>query len=92
MAFTTATLLASLILYGGLSFKDNMTNVSLLLGLLVTFLGVLILNISQRDPAIRNSVSRGSFERIPFQSLSNASNVSVGGNYYYARPDDEPHV
>ncbi|KAG8410685.1 hypothetical protein J3459_016973 [Metarhizium acridum] len=89
VTFTTATLSASLILYGGLSIKNVVTNLSLLLGLLVTFIGVIILNLSQRDAGIRNSVARGSFERIPFQSLSNAGNASLANNYYYARYDDE---
>lgn len=92
MTFTTATLSASLILYGGLSIKNVVTNLSLLLGLLVTFVGVIILNLSQRDAGIRNSVTRGSFERIPFQSLSNASSASLANNYYYSRYDDESRL
>ncbi|KJK74137.1 hypothetical protein H634G_10508 [Metarhizium anisopliae BRIP 53293] len=92
VTFTTATLSASLILYGGLSIKNVVTNLSLLLGLLVTFIGVIILNLSQRDAGIRNSVTRGSFERIPFQSLSNASSASLANNYYYSRYDDESRL
>ncbi|QLI63427.1 uncharacterized protein G6M90_00g027940 [Metarhizium brunneum] len=92
VTFTTATLSASLILYGGLSIKNVVTNLSLLLGLLVTFVGVIILNLSQRDAGIRNSVTRGSFERIPFQSLSNASSASLANNYYYSRYDDESRL
>ncbi|OAA40620.1 DUF803 domain membrane protein [Metarhizium rileyi] len=89
VAFTTATLSASLILYGGLHIKDTVTNLSLLLGLLVTFLGVVILNLSQRDAGIRNSVARGSFERVPFHTLSNGSNVSLANSYYYTRHEEE---
>lgn len=49
VGFSTATLVASLLLFQGLNTSDATNTLSLLLGFVVTFLGVHLLNIS-RDP------------------------------------------
>ena len=47
VGFSTATLVASLILFQGLNTSDGITTVSLLCGFVITFLGVHLLNISR---------------------------------------------
>lgn len=50
VTFTTATLCASFILFGGFNTSDAVTIISLLSGFLVTFAGVYLLNLSRGDP------------------------------------------
>jgi hypothetical protein len=50
VTFTTATLCASFILYGGFNTSDAVNTLSLLSGFLVIFTGVYLLNISRTDP------------------------------------------
>lgn len=50
VTFTTATLCASFILYGGFNTSDAVNTLSLLCGFLVIFTGVYLLNISRSDP------------------------------------------
>ncbi|OTA78347.1 hypothetical protein M434DRAFT_245354 [Hypoxylon sp. CO27-5] len=50
VTFTTATLCASFILFGGFNTTDTINTLSLLCGFLVTFTGVYLLNLSRRDP------------------------------------------
>lgn len=50
VTFTTATLCASFILFGGFNTSDTVNTLSLLCGFLVTFTGVYLLNLSRRDP------------------------------------------
>ncbi|KAL2074315.1 hypothetical protein VTL71DRAFT_8093 [Oculimacula yallundae] len=50
VTFTTATLTASFILYGGFNTSDAVNTISLLCGFLVIFTGVYLLNISRGDP------------------------------------------
>jgi magnesium transporter len=50
VTFTTATLCASFILYGGFNTVDAVNTISLLSGFLVIFTGVYLLNISRGDP------------------------------------------
>jgi hypothetical protein len=50
VTFTTATLCASFILYGGFNTSDAVNTLSLLSGFLVIFSGVYLLNISRSDP------------------------------------------
>jgi hypothetical protein len=50
VTFTTATLCASFILYGGFNTSDAVNTLSLLSGFLVIFTGVYLLNISRSDP------------------------------------------
>lgn len=47
VGFSTATLVASLILFQGLNTSDSVTTVSLLCGFAITFIGVHLLNISR---------------------------------------------
>ncbi|KAI1004955.1 hypothetical protein K3495_g3258 [Podosphaera aphanis] len=50
VTFTTATLCASFILYGGFNTSDAVNTISLLCGFLVIFAGVYLLNISRSAP------------------------------------------
>jgi len=50
VTFTTSTLCASFILYGGFNTSDAVNTISLLSGFLVIFTGVYLLNISRGDP------------------------------------------
>ncbi|TVY29162.1 putative magnesium transporter [Lachnellula hyalina] len=50
VCFTTATLCASFILYGGFNTSDAVNTLSLLSGFLVIFTGVYLLNLSRGDP------------------------------------------
>lgn len=50
VTFTTATLCASFILYGGFNTSDAVNTISLLTGFLVIFTGVYLLNLSRGDP------------------------------------------
>ncbi|TQN73925.1 putative magnesium transporter NIPA4, partial [Colletotrichum shisoi] len=50
VTFTTATLCASFILFGGFNTTDTVNTISLLCGFLVTFTGVYLLNLSRSDP------------------------------------------
>ncbi|KAJ9137218.1 hypothetical protein NKR23_g9186 [Pleurostoma richardsiae] len=50
VTFTTATLCASFILFGGFNTTDTVNTLSLLCGFLVTFTGVYLLNLSRSDP------------------------------------------
>ncbi|KIK28258.1 hypothetical protein PISMIDRAFT_609258 [Pisolithus microcarpus 441] len=52
VGFSTATIVASLILFQGFNTTDGTNTVTLLLGFIVTFLGVYLLNLSRKpDPA-----------------------------------------
>ena len=50
VTFTTATLCASFILFGGFNTTDAVNTISLLCGFLTIFTGVYLLNLSRRDP------------------------------------------
>lgn len=49
VTFTTCTLLASFILFGGFNTSDVVASVSLVLGFSVIFIGVYVLNVSRAD-------------------------------------------
>jgi len=57
VTFTTATLTASFILYGGFNTSDAVNTLSLLSGFLVIFTGVYLLNISRGDPDGRKMIN-----------------------------------
>ena len=59
MTFTTATLCASFILFGGFNTTDAVNTLSLLCGFLITFTGVYLLNLSRRDPHGHKMAGRG---------------------------------
>lgn len=50
VTFTTATLCASFILFGGFNTTDAVNTLSLICGFLITFTGVYLLNLSRTDP------------------------------------------
>lgn len=50
VTFTTATLCASFILFGGFNTTDAVNTLSLICGFLITFTGVYLLNLSRNDP------------------------------------------
>lgn len=50
VTFTTCTLLASFILFGGFNTTDTVNTISLLCGFLIIFTGVYLLNLSREDP------------------------------------------
>jgi hypothetical protein len=50
VTFTTSTLCASFILYGGFNTSDAVNTLSLISGFLVIFTGVYLLNLSRSDP------------------------------------------
>jgi hypothetical protein len=50
VTFTTATLVASFILFGGFNTTDAVNTISLLCGFLIIFTGVYLLNLSREDP------------------------------------------
>lgn len=58
VTFTTATLCASFILYGGFNTSDIVNTLSLLSGFLVIFAGVYLLNLSRGDPEGHHLVSQ----------------------------------
>jgi len=60
VTFTTATLTASFILFGGFGTGDIVSILSLLCGFLVTFTGVYLLNLSRYDPNGTGSLARRS--------------------------------
>lgn len=60
VTFTTSTLCASFILYGGFNTSDAVNTISLLSGFLVIFTGVYLLNISRADPDGRRLMDGGS--------------------------------
>lgn len=70
MTFTTATLCASFILYGGFNTSDAVNTLSLLSGFLVIFTGVYLLNISRTDPDGRNSMHGGEADGIATDIIS----------------------
>lgn len=57
VTFTTATLCASFILFGGFNTTDAVNIISLLCGFLITFSGVYLLNLSRADPDGRTLLS-----------------------------------
>ncbi|KAF2104347.1 DUF803 domain membrane protein [Rhizodiscina lignyota] len=70
VTFTTATLVASFIMFRGFNTADAVNTISLLCGFLVIFSGVYLLNLSREDPdgahllgsASGNGISLGGFE------------------------------
>ncbi|CCU82672.1 DUF803 domain membrane protein [Blumeria hordei DH14] len=73
VTFTTATLCASFILYGGFNTSDSVNTISLLCGFLVIFTGVYLLNLSRGDPDGHRMVSNAREEGIATDPLSQLS-------------------
>ncbi|KAH0614067.1 uncharacterized protein H6S33_005953 [Morchella sextelata] len=59
VTFTTATLIASFILFQGFNTTDPVNTISLLCGFLIIFSGVYLLNISRTDPNGKRILANG---------------------------------
>ncbi|KAI9050099.1 hypothetical protein LZ554_006242 [Drepanopeziza brunnea f. sp. 'monogermtubi'] len=70
VTFTTATLTASFILYGGFNTADTVNTISLLCGFLVIFTGVYLLNISRGDPNGQRMISGTTHDGIATDIIS----------------------
>ncbi|CZT51388.1 probable DUF803 domain membrane protein [Rhynchosporium secalis] len=95
VTFTTSTLTASFILYGGFNTSDAVNTISLLCGFLVIFAGVYLLNISRGDPNGRKMMAGTTQDGIATDIISGIQTrrsmqlrrsldphrMSVGSNY-----------
>jgi len=74
VTFTTATLVASFVLFRGFNTSDPVNTISLLCGFLIIFTGVYLLNLSRTDPNGANVLSNGTAhpfdDGIPTDGLS----------------------
>ncbi|TAQ87846.1 hypothetical protein B7494_g3815 [Chlorociboria aeruginascens] len=70
VTFTTATLCASFILYGGFNTSDAVNTLSLLCGFLVIFTGVYLLNLSRGDPDGRKMINGAAHDGIATDIIS----------------------
>ncbi|CEJ81420.1 Putative Duf803 domain membrane protein [[Torrubiella] hemipterigena] len=70
VTFTTATLCASFILFGGFGTTDPVNILSLLCGFLVTFAGVYLLNLSRNDPNGTKLAGNRGYEATPTDMVS----------------------
>lgn len=68
--FTTATIVASLILFGGFNTSDAVNTLSLLCGFLVIFTGVYLLNLSREDPDGDKMLSHKYEDAVPTDGLA----------------------
>jgi hypothetical protein len=103
VTFTTATLCASFILYGGFNTVDAVNTISLLSGFLVIFTGVYLLNISRGDPDGRKMINGSAQDGIATDIISgiqtrrsmqsrrstDPNRLSVGSNSYGRTGDRE---
>ncbi|KAI5121133.1 hypothetical protein M0805_002805 [Coniferiporia weirii] len=79
VCFSTATIVASLILFQGLNTTDGVSTVSLLCGFVITFLGVHLLNLS-RAPEIVHSRNGAALENgLMNPRLSTSGRLSLEG-------------
>jgi hypothetical protein len=70
VTFTTSTLCASFILYGGFNTVDAVNTISLLCGFLIIFTGVYLLNISRGDPDGRKMLNGSAADGIATDIIS----------------------
>lgn len=87
VTFTTATLCASFILYGGFNTSDAVNTLSLLSGFLVIFTGVYLLNLSRSDPdghRMMNGADNDGIATDPISSIQTRRSMQ-------ARRSLEPH-
>jgi hypothetical protein len=103
VTFTTATLCASFILYGGFNTSDAVNTLSLLSGFLVIFTGVYLLNISRSDPDGHRMINGANNDGIATDIISSIqtrrsmqarrsldpTRVSMGSNGYVRGSDRE---
>jgi hypothetical protein len=77
VTFTTATLVASFVLFQGFNTQDPVNTISLLCGFLIIFTGVYLLNLSRTDPNGQNLLRANGSEfvddGIPTDGLSGLS-------------------
>lgn len=102
VTFTTATLCASFILYGGFNTSDAVNTLSLLSGFLVIFSGVYLLNISRSDPEGHKMINGAQHDGIATDIISGIQTrrsmqarrsldphrISIGSNGYGGREAD----
>ena len=103
VTFTTATLCASFILYGGFNTSDAVNTLSLLSGFLVIFTGVYLLNISRSDPEGHKMINGAQHDGIATDIISGIQTrrsmqarrsldphrISMGSNGYRRGADRE---
>lgn len=70
VTFTTATICASFILFGGFNTTDAVNTISLLCGFLVIFTGVYLLNLSREDPEGRQLLSNTLENGVPTDGMA----------------------
>jgi len=73
VTFTTATLCASFILFGGFNTTNAINTLSLLCGFLIIFSGVYLLNLARTDPDGRVTIGDVDDEGIPTDGLASYS-------------------
>lgn len=73
VTFTTATICASFILFGGFNTTDAVNTISLLCGFLVIFTGVYLLNLSREDPEGRQLLSNTLENGVPTDGMTGLS-------------------
>jgi magnesium transporter len=82
VCFSTATIVASLILFQGFNTTSGTNTLSLLTGFVVTFLGVHLLNLSRRDDNhLPPSTERPSIENALIDSHLNNGRLSMDGGW-----------
>lgn len=93
VGFSTATIVASLILFQGFNTTGGTNTVTLLAGFIVTFLGVHLLNLSRKpDPptAIGHSALESGLMN-PRMSLQGRPSLDIWGGTSELRSDGAPH-
>ena len=90
VTFTTATILASFILFQGFGTTGTVNTISLLCGFLIIFTGVYLLNLSREDPDGRKLLSDGDDTGVPTDGMSGIQtrhslqirrSMDAGGHY-----------
>jgi len=81
VCFSTATLVASLILFQGFNTTSGINTLSLLIGFIVTFLGVHLLNLSRRDAEDAGTGHLPLENGMMNPRLSSGSRLSIDGGW-----------
>ena len=108
VTFTTATILASFILFQGFGTTGTVNTISLLCGFLVIFTGVYLLNLSREDPEGHKHLPTTSENGVPTDGMSSIQTRhslqlrrSIDGGHYrsrssgsisFARPNDRERL
>ena len=80
VGFSTATIVASIILFQGLNTDDPANSLSLLAGFITTFLGVHLLELSRTAGSNGRSATNGGYDAVGLETI------------YEPEPDDFEHV